>query len=230
MLSKILPRLSIFLSTPSARRATLLPPQRLYRSFQFLSTPSARRATFRFSPAIISISISIHALREEGDRQFQQFRSAFQDFYPRPPRGGRRSFSVRPAGVHRHFYPRPPRGGRQKRLPLHHVQGKISIHALREEGDLQKMQRLDGSKYFYPRPPRGGRLAAQGSFPINSIFLSTPSARRATGGKGRSAFYIRFLSTPSARRATVTVLPAFIRSTNFYPRPPRGGRQKTNFQ
>ena len=34
---------------------------------------------------------------------------------------------------------------------------KISIHALREEGDFPRILLTSGSKYFYPRPPRGGR-------------------------------------------------------------------------
>ena len=41
----------------------------------------------------------------------------------------------RPVAMHSHFYPRPPRGGR----PGHPVQAlirSISIHALREEGDI----------------------------------------------------------------------------------------------
>ena len=33
----------------------------------------------------------------------------------------------------------------------------ISIHALREEGDASTMRRLNPRFYFYPRPPRGGR-------------------------------------------------------------------------
>ena len=36
-------------------------------AFRFLSTPSARRATAPFRPTHGSDSISIHALREEGD-------------------------------------------------------------------------------------------------------------------------------------------------------------------
>ena len=80
-------------------------------------------------------------------------------------------------------------------------------------------------KYFYPRPPRGGRLLRGELEPIGFLFLSTPSARRATPyleitGNGAEDFYPRpprggrptvmsqqtdtilFLSTPSARRAT----------------------------
>ena len=33
---------------------------------------------------------------------------------------------------------------------------------------------------FYPRPPRGGRLAAALQAKVEQLFLSTPSARRAT--------------------------------------------------
>ena len=56
----------------------------------------------------------------------------------------------------------------------------ISIHALREEGDVTS-----------------GRPRQQ-----NRQFLSTPSARRATKRSGSTAATKRFLSTPSARRAT----------------------------
>ena len=57
----------------------------------FLSTPSARRATgavrFEHDPD----SISIHALREEGDLFNMATVDLAGHFYPRPPRGGRLS-------------------------------------------------------------------------------------------------------------------------------------------
>ena len=57
-----------------------------------------------------------------------------------------------------HFYPRPPRGGRRPADSCCRSKRFISIHALREEGDL---------------------IAAY--IIMNEIrFLSTPSARRAT--------------------------------------------------
>ena len=77
----------------------------------FLSTPSARRATAGRTDNIAVICISIHALREEGDFLCQSFylllrisihalreegdeareKDGERDeyFYPRPPRGGR---------------------------------------------------------------------------------------------------------------------------------------------
>ena len=79
-----------------------------------------------------------------------------------------------------HFNPRPPRGGRRQLLqsPAHHgtisihalreegdlavlallcTGGDISIHALREEGDPRRAPRPRNLFYFNPRPPRGGR-------------------------------------------------------------------------
>ena len=57
----------LFLSTPSARRATYDVWLAAYRS-KFLSTPSARRATSKSQAVTETKLISIHALREEGDR------------------------------------------------------------------------------------------------------------------------------------------------------------------
>ena len=57
----------------------------------------------------------------------------------------------------------------------------ISIHALCEEGDTRVYFIAQRPANFYPRPLRGGRqtvLTGQGG---SIRFLSTPSARRATG-------------------------------------------------
>ncbi len=100
-----------FLSTPSARRATLsfptrprflsnfyprpprggrlTPPADRDEGWKFLSTPSARRATCARCAAVSGGHISIHALREEGDRLLPWCRMLRTNFYPRPPRGGR---------------------------------------------------------------------------------------------------------------------------------------------
>ena len=100
-----------FLSTPSARRATLdqfldgihisisihalreegdLQPQQGQRGKPI--SIHALREEGDAAPLLfyhILLSISIHALREEGDRDFHRASSFRSDFYPRPPRGGR---------------------------------------------------------------------------------------------------------------------------------------------
>ena len=80
---------------------------------KFLSTPSARRATQGAVDIAQATPISIHALREEGDVKAPHSFGFINDFYPRPPRGGRRVTLGVTLGVTRNFYPRPPRGGRR---------------------------------------------------------------------------------------------------------------------
>ena len=57
----------------------------------FQSTPSARRATHALDKMASNYLISIHALREEGDRTMAWTRTGWGNFNPRPPRGGRRT-------------------------------------------------------------------------------------------------------------------------------------------
>ena len=56
---------------------------------QFLSTPSARRATVFGVRLMILMVISIHALRKEGDSSLELAKQMTENFYPRPPQGGR---------------------------------------------------------------------------------------------------------------------------------------------
>ena len=126
---------------------------------EFLSTPSARRAT-SFLQNLRNIQvISIHALREEGDLLIPTCERADRLFLSTP--SARRATCIACAGTGQinNFYPRPPRGGRLMPPTYQRAAHWISIHALREEGDRN---RQDRSRY---------RIG----------FLSTPSARRATG-------------------------------------------------
>ena len=168
----------------------------------FLSTPSARRATCF---AVAAFAVLAH-------------------FYPRPPRGGRLTgvvYSVVSAqflstpsarrattsksgtsGSGMNFYPRPPRGGRQFLFNFFVYYVAISIHALREEGDR-----------------RGQAPGEEQEISIHALreegdvrFYGVPTER------------VVFLSTPSARRATCVSTGYRPKEWYFYPRPPRGGR------
>ena len=195
-------------------------------SLEFLSTPSARRATGKRWPQ----------------------RQADCHFYPRPPRGGRHELhrenqqykqflstpSARRATARKSGFPAT------RRISIHALREEgdagacdaraapycISIHALREEGDFGISCILHVFYNFYPRPPRGGRPTTPKIGGDASSFLSTPSARRATGDDLLQLLRLDgFLSTPSARRATVrSGLPRSL-PRDFYPRPPRGGRR-----
>ena len=103
-----------------------------------------------------------------------------------------------------YFYPRPPRGGRRGLLCLPPPPLRISIHALREEGDAPRRRSWTQSDNFYPRPPRGGRLWLRPCATISSAI--SIHALREEGDqlyKGAGRGEEKFLSTPSARRATI---------------------------
>ena len=169
----------------------------------FLSTPSARRATGFASTATQKAEISIHALREEGDASITRSASGSVDFYPRPPRGGRLPARRKPSLRQRFLS--TPSARRATDFVLDLIGDfNISIHALREEGDRFFVLRPRAITDFYPRPPRGGRHAA--GLLRNAEHHISIHALREEGDRGfdnQSVMNKLFLSTPSARRATL---------------------------
>ena len=127
----------IFLSTPSARRATLAVLVESVKPLaEFLSTPSARRATFPYGRRRRYKRISIHALREEGDHGphcCAGERCTY--FYPRPPRGGRLHKPLPVTSAALTFLSTPSARRATQIGVVLEAADLISIHALREEGD-----------------------------------------------------------------------------------------------
>ena len=101
------------------------------------------------------------------------------------------------------FYPRPPRGGRHRVAFLMTFTSCISIHALREEGDC-RWTALSGL-----RPISIHALREEGDFAlVNQAAKGSRISIHALREEGDASVilfmlpFIRFLSTPSARRAT----------------------------
>ena len=113
-------------------------------SSSFLSTPSARRAT----PAL-RVRTSIQ-----------------QDFYPRPPRGGRPSNTLGRCVCEKEFLSTPSARRATTQGKCCCSYNRISIHALREEGDQERPESKPSVTDFYPRPPRGGRQQKQRENPL----------------------------------------------------------------
>ena len=151
---------------------------------KFLSTPSARRATPCIETLLRVASISIHALREEGDPTSMHSSRADWIFLSTPSARRATAGGLSGTTYQNYFYPRPPRGGRLPCIETLLCVASISIHALREEGDqCSQSKRLGTKKFlstpsarratrpsteterpkmnFYPRPPRGGRHNCQ---------------------------------------------------------------------
>ena len=228
-----------FLSTPSARRATS--PRRQESLMGRISTHAPRESGYpsgcrlpaekhyfypppplggrrdRCRNAQAGYRISIHALREEGDVP-----------------------TSRPKRTARVFLSTPSARRATEWWRVQDGLEAISIHALREEGDKAGASERGCALYFYPRPPRGGRhkildavcrvdgisihaLREEGDLTLTAlllflwIFLSTPSARRATTRRTcRATTAALFLSTPSARRATAKTETKSLFSNKLY--------------
>ena len=124
-----------FLSTPSARRATK--PLRGVLCIQNISIHALREEGDADLPVDChgSRDISIHALREEGDQRFQRHdQRRVISIHALREEGDRAA--PKPSRHRSNFYPRPPRGGRREQARKFIQQTFISIHALREEGDI----------------------------------------------------------------------------------------------
>ena len=120
------------------------------------------------------VAISIHALRAEGDVFCCWIRLLISlHFYPRPPCGGRPCLCGFLSPSH-DFYPRPPCGGRRKCLPDALDELRISIHALRAEGDCAAWPRRWPACDFYPRPPCGGRQSRHLLGVVHTDFYPRP--------------------------------------------------------
>ena len=159
-----------FLSTPSARRATQVRrDQWRVQMYFYPRPPRGGRPDVVIQPQLVH-SISIHALREEGDRKCAWSRTSSGAFLSTP--------SARRA------------------TPFGEQLGDdivISIHALREEGDLTSiLLRFWGAISIHALREEGDG-AGDSCGLTGLLFLSTPSARRATPPprvKGRKKTHI----------------------------------------
>ena len=169
--------------------------------------------------------ISIHALREEGDSLVRLYCSIRSDFYPRPPRGGRR-LRGRIEELRKQFLSTPSARRATRRRQRGHTHAEISIHALREEGDVLSQGRFlaEESISIYALREEGDARkdpgAADRRISIHALREEGDPLKNAS-----NCTSIIFLSTPSARRATQVQIPQTAGPRDFYPRPPRGGRR-----
>ena len=194
--------LKIFLSTPSARRATAASRSLSSTSIHFYPRPPRGGRPTVLRAVVPHDGISIHALREEGDWVGGRHRRRPRSFLSTPSARRATSSACRPADAGRHFYPRPPRGGRPGGMPNPRAVKEISIHALREEGDHRSLFRSAQKIDFYPRPPRGGRPTSSLPSWRGGNFYPRPPRGGRQAYKTDGWVGLAFLSTPSARRAT----------------------------
>ena len=170
-----------------------------------------------------SSTISIHALREEGDLVGREVILDGLLFLSTP--SARRATSSSFTSKFTSEFLSTPSARRATRGDSgFDTSVKISIHALREEGDLPTVPRFPSWAISIHALREEGDFHHQHSPALSVIFLSTPSARRATD-QWHSALQIKEISIHALREEgdLVTFADTSIR-LYFYPRPPRGGR------
>ena len=199
----------------------------------FCSTPSINRYFYPRPPG--GGRLSVHS------------KSKIQKhFYPRPPGGGRLASGSAGRSYVSNFYPRPPGGGRRRVaiygrrcwiISIHalrvegdrftqHAQAEraISIHALRVEGDVNgKLEPIEAQISIHALRVEGDR---DHKHDWVCCKISIHALRVEGDFTGPLDFDTRFLflSTPSGWRATPENHGCTLLSSDFYPRPPGGGR------
>ena len=169
--------------------------------------------------------ISIHALCEEGDQCFRCCgqRSDSISIHALCEEGD--PCSWRSTAQRRNFYPRPLRGGRLDRAAGRVAYLRISIHALCEEGDAAFLADITANEISIHALCEEGDARQAPASDHQKISIHALCEEGDTQSAGIRASGGLFLSTPSARRATIFTLPSDISTTDFYPRPLRGGRR-----
>ena len=157
-------RQKVFLSTSPLRGTTKLQEYEYYWNKISIHVPLA--GDDGSSPRLVDVGLAV--LQDNfyprppcGGRRLAAALSGLfaDDFYPRPPCGGRRKADRASQRRNDNFYPRPPCGGRPR--------------------TGARRTRCDG--HFYPRPPCGGRHRQRAYREANREFLSTSPLRGTTG-------------------------------------------------
>ena len=126
----------------------------------------------------------------------------------------------------RHFNPLPPHGGRRVLSWFGSIEGDISIHSLRMEGDTTPDYIFRGLYISIHSLRMEGDVVLVNSGAVAFAFQSTPSAWRETFFALPTTFHpFKFQSTPSAWRETCCTTPVQKQSGHFNPLPPHGGRR-----
>ncbi len=177
--------------------------EKIIYDMQFQSTPSVGRATLTSSPKASKTSISIHALRGEGDGRGFANDWHFKKFQSTPSVGR----------------------ATKRKIKVMFCIG-ISIHALRGEGDAPSLVN-NVIIVLFQSTPSVGRATATVCRKLQSVlFQSTPSVGRATIINGYVKLSKTIISIHALRGEGDDTVPfeVYIK-TDFNPRPPWGGRR-----
>ena len=173
---------------------------------------------------MISLNISIHSLRMEGDFCHGTYTSFPANFNPLPPHGGRLDLSCHPPSFK--LFQSTPSAWRETAA----YGGSFSCAIFQSTPSAWRETSLSCSEsqvpdHFNPLPPHGGRLRLI-KFNICMHIISIHSLRMEGDIEEKKQFALgkAFQSTPSAWRETHIYLLLTFTTFYFNPLPPHGGR------
>ena len=173
--------------------------------------------------------ISIHALREEGDARRFLPTGYMSIFLSTPSARRATSFCIPPSTLDSHFYPRPPRGGRHADCANEKTGQRISIHALREEGDVVMRIIAAWSIISIHALREEGDICTK-TF-VQHFVISIHALREEGDTMAYHSVSNWRISIHALREEGDTGLELLdMIACYFYPRPPRGGRQQKQRQ
>ena len=122
------------------------------------------------------------------------------------------------------FYPRPPRGGRLNAFSSPWTPWEFLSTPSARRATTPSPPTSGRLCYFYPRPPRGGRRAVhrplRGREDISIHALREEGDPNSSGSSWKRQISIHALREEGDRKHWANR----VKQRNFYPRPPRGGR------
>ena len=197
-----------------------------HRGRIFLSTLPARGATARTIALTGQRPRFLSTLPARGATQSSTSTSGGQsDFYPRSPRGERRTAAcVRLQNV-LFLSTLPARGATTPFIRLRTFRSDFYPRSPRGERPFISLSSFRIASNFYPRSPRGERLHSVGKRPLPCLFLSTLPARGATAETAGPQIPLH-ISIHAPREGSDEALQALRPERRyFYPRSPRGERR-----
>ena len=200
---------------------------RKYRVRHFYPRPPGGGRLKLVEYNVIDVTISIHALRVEGDTK-NPLLVLWDDLFLSTPSGWRATAGPLYHAARRvDFYPRPPGGGRQREDKIVRLAQQISIHALRVEGDSSSSRTLNGWSGFLSTPS-GWRATLHDIVQVRLFLRISIHALRVEGDVESDGIRPAQLISIHALRVEGDDHYAGLRrgkNPHFYPRPPGGGRQ-----
>ena len=212
-----------FQSTPSARRATAKIRRWKLLVLNFNPRPPRGERLRDADGDTLTVTISIHALREESDQLWGGRTRPLRDFNPRPPRGERPEVK-KGVNIVFEFQSTPSARRATKSREELQICIYISIHALREESDSLRRRAALRVNEFQSTPSARRATMPRSTTPAPPTNFNPRPPRGERHNERLQKHDFSYFNPRPPRGERPTAHTRWFLCINFNPRPPRGER------